>query len=300
MDISREQRLAELEKSFSRLPVSSIESSEELARSEITRAARHFGFAQPVFRTSVRLRFSGEGIKDHDLEGGLAGSIISGFSGALNAVAGQLKIPPGSTDLYLSPVVAAGSTVLELFGRPLPPEEKLDTEIDDTPVDAALGRLFDILNDVNESIDSPGQIAPIAGVLGKRLFSLVKNLLESDVDLDVSWTRPRGRTSSTSLHRSTSRALHRVLDTETVATAERRESGILASVSTSGVIGLTIDGKRNVISIVAPDFDTEFLRGLWAKRVEIAWLETVVSHPQREDKKVTHQLISVVECKEDQ
>lgn len=297
--MSREQRLADLEKTFSLVQVSSVESPEELARAEMTRAARHFGFAQPVFRTSVRLRFSGEGIRDHDLDGGLAGAVIAGFSGSVNAVASQLKIPPGSTGLYLSPVVAAGSTILELFGAPIAPTERLDTEIDDTPVDAALSRLFAILDNVNKTAKDPSRITPIEGVLGKRLFSLVKNLLDGNVDLDVGWTRPCGRTTSTSLSRSTSRILKRVLDTETVESSERRESGVIASISMAGVIGFTIDGKRTVISIAAPDFDTESLRGLWAKRVEVTWLETIIGHPQREEKKITHELISVRELKQD-
>ena len=294
-DMSREQRLADLEKALSRVQVSSVESPEELARAEMARAARHFGFAQPAFRTSVRLRFSGEGIRDHDLDGGLAGTVIAGFAGAVNATGSQLKMPPGSTELYLSPVVIPGSTILELFGPPISPTERLDTEIDDTPVDTALAHLFAVLDNVNKATENPSLIAPIEGVLGKRLFSLVKNLLENNVDLDVSWTRPRGKTTSTSLSRSTSRALQRVLDTETVESSERQESGILASISTTGVIGFTIDGKRTAISIAAPNFDTESLRELWAKPVEVRWVETVVSHPQREEKKITHELISVRE-----
>jgi len=69
--MSREQRLDELEKAFSQVPVGAVDSAEELARAEMARASRHFGFAQPTFRTSVRLRFSGEGVKGHDLDGGL-------------------------------------------------------------------------------------------------------------------------------------------------------------------------------------------------------------------------------------
>jgi hypothetical protein len=298
MDMSREQRLADLENAFSQVQVSPVESAEELARSEMARAARHFGFAQPVFRTSIRLHFSGDGVRDHDLSSGLAGSVIAGFSGAVSAAASQLKIPPGSSELYLSPVVAAGSTVLELFGAPLPPADKLDTEIDDTPVDKALAHLFVILNDANKATQGLSHMAPVEGVLGKRLFQLVTNLIENSVDLGVSWTRPRGRTISTSLRRSASLTLQRVLDTETVESSERRESGILATISTAGVIGFTIDGRRSVISIAAPGYDAESLRDLWAKRVEMTWRETIISHPQREEKKITHELISVRALKE--
>lgn len=294
-DMSREQRLADLEKAFSRVEVSAVESPEELARAEMARAARHFGFAQPAFRTSVRLRFSGEGIRDHDLDGGLAGAVIAGFAGAVNATGSQLHLPPASTKLYLSPVITPGSAILEMYGPPIAPTEKLDTEIDDTPLDAALARLFSVLENVNKASESLSLIAPIEGALGKRLFSLVNNLLENNVDLNVSWTRPRGKTTLTSLNRSTSRALQRVLDTETVESSERQESGIVSFISTAGIIGLTIDGKKVVTQISTPNFDTESLRGLWAKHVEVRWIETIVSHPQREEKKIKHELISVRE-----
>ena len=295
MDMSREQRLDELEKAFSQVAVTAVESAEELARAEMARASRHFGFAQPTFRTSVRLRFSGEGIKGHDLDGGLAGSVIAGFVGAVNATGSQLKIPPRSTDLFLSPVVRPGSTILELFGAPAPALEKLDTEIDDTPVDAALDLLFRVLDGVNTAVGDASTIAPIEGVLGKRLFGLVKNLLENNVDLDVAWTRPRGHTTSTTVNRSTARALRGVLDTESVVSTERQESGVLTSISTSGQIGFTPRGRKVTIYIAAPNSDSEALRGLWAKDVEVTWVETVISHPQREEKKVKHELISVRE-----
>ncbi len=56
---SREERLARLAQLNG--PRRDIRSADELNRSEAARAARLFGFAQPMFRTSIKLRFSGEG-----------------------------------------------------------------------------------------------------------------------------------------------------------------------------------------------------------------------------------------------
>ena len=152
-----------------------------------------------------------------------------------------------------------------------------------------------MLDGVNAGVGDASTIAPIEGVLGKRLFGLVKNLLENNVDLDVAWTRPRGQTTSTTLNQSAARALRGVLDTELVEATERHESGVLASISTSGQIGFTPHGKKTTIYIAAPNSDSEALRALWAKDVEVTWVETVTSHPQREEKKVKHELIAVRE-----
>jgi hypothetical protein len=229
MDMSREDRLDQLEAAFDATPVTPVGSPEELTRAEQARAARHFGFAQPQFRTSVRLHFSGEGVQGHDLKGTLAGNVIASFTGAVDAVGSQLHLPPGSTELFLSPVVTAGSTVLEMFGVPAAPAERLDVEIDDTPADSALGRLFAVLDNANEAVDTPSAIEPIDGTLGRRLFSLAKNLIDNNVDLDVHWTRPRGSTTTARLSRPVARVLRDVLDTMTTQSTERRSTGTLQS-----------------------------------------------------------------------
>lgn len=296
MDMFREQRLAGLEEAFAKAPIIPIGSTEELARVEQVRAAGHFGFAQPKFRTAVRLHFSGQGVEGHDLSGSLAGSIIAGFAETVNATGALLHMPPGSTELFLSPVVTSGSTVLEMFGAPT---ENSGSEIRDTPVDAALNRLFEILGSINDTKAAPtASIAPIEGVLGKRLYSLVGNLLENDIDLDVDWTRPRGSTTSTSLSRAMARVLRDVLDVESIEITGRTEIGTLESVSTTGVIGFIIKGKKSTIRIAASQWDIELLRAAWAKQVELTWAETVTSHPRREEKKIKRELTSIREIAE--
>jgi hypothetical protein len=60
---SRDERLVRYERRLAELPPREIHSGDELDRAEAARAARHFGFAQPVFRTSLKLRFFGEGVR---------------------------------------------------------------------------------------------------------------------------------------------------------------------------------------------------------------------------------------------
>ena len=251
-------------------------------------------YAQPVFRTSLRLRFAGEGIRGHDLAGVTAAGVLSGITGSLGALATQLQLPPGSTEMFLSPTVSAGSAVLELFGpEVVNREERLDVEIDDAPIDHAIEAFFSILSEANLASAKASAISPIPGQLGKQLFTLSKNLIDANVDLDLAWSRPRGRTETESMSRTTARALRAALDVETVESAERRATGTLSSISTSGSIGFVPDGLKGAITIDASEFDPEALRVLWAAQVDATWTETTKSHPQREQRSTTRALSEI-------
>lgn len=283
---SRDDRLARLEQRFASLPRRDIFSAEELGRAEAARAARHFGFAQPVFRTSVKLRVSGDGVLGHDLRSTTAGLVIGGVSDVVDAAAQDVKMPKGSTSLYLSPVVTPGSTVLELFGPPVPqPEqEKLDTEIDDGPTDFALLRLFALLDTVN--LKSLGTVADsdldVSASLANKLFALSNSLIENDVDLGLVWTRPRGTRQEADFSRSTAHGFRALLDVEKMERTPRTEVGILSHISTDGSIGFTFGDKRDKkVTLEAANIDTELLRSLWATEVTLSWMEETTSHPKR-------------------
>jgi hypothetical protein len=293
MDIARQERLARLNQQLEALPQPTIESLEELARIEQARASRHFGFTQPEFRTSVKVRFSGDGVQGNDLNGATAGGVVAEFTGAVGAAGAQLSLPPHAADLFLSPNVGAGSTVLELFGRPLEAPERLDIDIDDSPVDAAIARVLKVLTDANSLVARPGGMPRIGSALGKRLFSLSRHVLDGDVDLGIAWTRPRGATRSVQFSRATARILRDVLDVEESYERRRTHTGTLDSISTSGLIGFTPNGKRKPLLISVDGFDLEAFRGLWATEVVATWTEKTISHPQRGTKSVTNHLTSL-------
>lgn len=283
---SRSDRLRRLERRLASLPTRDISSAEELSRSEAARAARLFGFAQPTFRTSVKLRFSGDGVTGHDLSGVTAGAVIGAVSEMVEAAAQDSKIPKGSTRLFLSPVITPGSTVLELFGPPLPqPEqERLDTNIDDGPLDVALARVFTLLDTVN--LKSLGTVEEseleVSSRLGNKLFALSNMLIEGAIDLGLAWTRPRGTTRHADFTRNTAHGFRTLLDLERTERTPRDEIGVLTYISTDGSIGFTYGDKRDKkITLDGSNVDAELLRSLWANEVTLSWVEETTSHPRR-------------------
>lgn len=283
---SRDERLARLEAALAEDPDPDVKSAEEFDRSEQTRASRLFGFAQPSFRTSIKLRFSGEGVKGYDLNGTTAGAVIGGISDVVDAAAQDIKVPKGTTQLFLSPVVAPGSAILELFGPPpaQPAQEKLDTEIDDGPTDAAIARVFALLEAINTQ--TLGKVATaeieMSSRLGSKLFSLSNSLIENQVDLGLTWTTPRGRQKQASFDRSTAHGFRALLDVETVDAVTVTERGILSSISTDGTIRFTYGDKRDKsVALDGADLAQEDLRDLWAREVSMTWIETTTSHPRR-------------------
>ena len=288
-------RLEELERRIAQGRRSRVGSAEELARSEQARAARVFGFLQPTFRTSLRLRFSGDGVLGHDLAGQTAGDVVSGLAATVAAAGGQRKLPPDQVRLFLSPTVAPGSTVLEMFGAAMPTDQKLDTAIDDSPVDTAVELVFDILAQAQEAAKTATDMPPVQGALGQRLFRLAKDLIDDDVDLGITWTRPRGTVREASFDRAVARTLQNLLDREEVTSDVRTEVGKLASISTTNQIRLQFeDGKRRrVVDITTEPAEAERLRSLWATRVEARWTETTTTYPQRDKVEVERLLIHI-------
>jgi hypothetical protein len=296
---SRDARLARLENKLSELPSREIYSAEELDRAEAARASRHFEFAQPVFRTSVKLRFFGDGVRGNDLNGVTAGALIGGVSELVEAAAQEAKIPKQAVQLYLSPLVAPGSTVLELFGPPAPQpaQEKLDTEIDDGPTDAALSHVFALLDTVNlKSLGNVGGTEMnISTRLGNKLFALANDLIDNQIDLNLIWTRPRGTQRTADFTRATAHGFRALLDMENVERIARTETGTLSYISTDGTIGFTYGDKNDKkVSLDASNIEAEVLRGLWATQVRLSWIEETTSHPRRTATK-TERTVTAVE-----
>lgn len=298
---SREERLARLA-AMQPTGRRNVRSAEELGRAEVARAARHFGFGQPAFRTSVKLRFSGDGVAGHDLRSDTAGIVIGGVSDVVEAAGQDSKVPKDSAQLFLSPTVLPGSTVLELFGPPLDPpaQEKLDTEIDDGPTDVALGRVFSLLDAMNlRSIGNASEAdLGVSASLGNKLFALATSLIEAQVDLDLTWTRPRGSTREAVFSRATAHGFRSLLDVEQTVRRPRREFGIVSHISTDGTIGFTYGEKRDKrVTLDATGVEVERLRSLWATEVVLSWIEETTSHPRRRVPSQIERTVTAVEAR---
>jgi hypothetical protein len=295
---SREERLARFAAMLDEQPDPDIQSVEELARSEQARASRLFGFAQPLFRTSVKLRFSGEGVNGHDLNGATAGAVIGGVSEVVDAAAQDIKIAKGTTQLFLSPTVAPGSAILELFGPPVtaPSQEKLDTQIDDSPTDSAIARVFSLVDAMNTYTLETASAANIemGTRLGNKLFALSNALIENSIDLGLIWTRPRGRQQQATFARSTAYGFRALLDVEKVEEITVMERGLLSAISTDGTVHFTYGDKRDKrVSLDGSELEREELRGLWATEVDMTWLQRTKSHPRRGQADVQRIAVSV-------
>lgn len=294
-----EERLAELTQRIDALGAPrDIRSAEELGRAELARFAADVGAEVPVFRSSVRLRFEGPSVVGHDLRGVTAGTVLARFAEAVKQAGADLHIPPPSLELYLSPTIGAGSTVLELFGVPREDRQStLGQDLVDAPVDIALDRVFELLNSLQTERpdEADGGLSP---ALGKRLFQLASALIDDDVDLDLTWLRPSGRATAASLPRERARLLRDRLDHEVMGTIEREVPGVLVAVSTTGTIGVRPDNAQQPVTVDTAEHDPEKFRRLWARRVVAVWQETTVSHPQRDAKKVTRTLVSIREAPE--
>lgn len=295
-----EERLKALEGRLAGIELPDIQSAEELSRHEAVRAAAMFGERRPQFRSVVRLRFHGPGVDGHDLPGHLAGAVVTKFIDAVRSAGDVIAgVRPGDLNLFLSPTIDPGSTILELYGAPradtVPGVEPMGSEIDDTPVDLAIQRVFEVLDTVDTRPDAqiPEELR-VEGLFGQRLWQLSKELLAGDVDLDLRWQSPRGRATSVELGRALARTLRDLLDRPTTARRHREADGELITISTDRQISLRPDNAKQAVIIAAGDeHDLEELRGLWARRVHVAWTETVVSHPQRDSTKVTRSLDAI-------
>jgi len=293
---TNEERLAALEAALDASPSLQINSAEELARHEQVRFAEEFGFSSPRFRSVVRMRFYGDGVQGHDLRGRAGGDIIARITEAVKAAGSKVKTnSPSDLELFLSPTVLGGSTVIELYGG-IPstaPDDPptMDASILDSPLDLAIGNLFKVIDGIN-----PESLADteIDGALGRHLFSLTKDLIDSDLDLDLTWQRPRGSIRKTELPRAKSRHLRHLLDRQWQEDIRRDEVGELSYVATDGTIGLVVGGRKRAIQIMAgQDVNLSALLPWWSRQVRVVWLDSTVSHPQRESKTTTHHLISI-------
>ena len=281
------RHLAELARRIEDLDLPTFESSEEVARSEVARAARHFGFAQPSFRSSLKLRFTGEGVNGNSLEGDVAAEVIGAISESVSEAGSSLRnLSSAETKLYLSPTVEAGSTILELYSAPAPSAERLDIEIDDTPVDGAIDALLDVLASDSDQLEVPG-------ALGKKLYALSKSIIDGRVDLELTWTRPRGARRKLGFDRESARALRDTLDVDTVKTIDVEMRGQLTSISTGGEIAIVPQGKKTAVKVDARKWSPTELRTLWAENVVATWAETSTSHPMRAHVSVVRKLLTI-------
>ncbi|ANI39573.1 hypothetical protein MYVA_2395 [Mycolicibacterium vaccae 95051] len=129
-----------------------------------------------------------------------------------------------------------------------------------------------------------------------KLFTLSKDLIDSQVDMTIIWTRPRGTSRTENFTRATAAGFRALLDVEKTESVPRTEQGKLKQISTDGQIGFEYVEKNNKFRFITLDNDTigeEDLRDLWATEVLLSWTEDTTSHPRRTYTKVTRTVTGV-------
>ena len=292
-----EERAARVEALLAAAETVEFGDTEELMRYQARSAFDALGVAAPASPSSVSLRFDGPPIVANSAPAELASTIIDRFQRAVRASARLVRgnPPPSAFDLFLSPQVRPGSTVFQLFARPEPVDvtgQLASTTGTDGAFDNAVEALFGVLEDVDPADPHPlSQIGSGEAELGKHLFTMSKLLVDNNVDLDLTLRRASGRAQTASLHRDRARTLRDLLDVETTDVRPMTRIGVLRAISLAGVV--EVDVERGSVTKITVDGDVEAYRDLFARRVLVEWIETRVSHPQRDAEKVTRELRSL-------
>lgn len=271
-------------------------SSEEFSRRQQILTASKMGFSRPIFRSSIGLRFMKRGRQSQDLDAKVGSAIITHVTNLVEQAWSQVHQGSGSVRVLLSPTVLPGSTIITLYGEPRPAingEELFPNEIRDTSLDLAMDSLFKSVEKVSDSReDIELSQLQISGQMGKKLFTFANELISQDIELDMTWTKPSGKSSVESF--TFERLIHikSVLDKEVETTRPRTEYGIVQNIDIDGSFKLKPESdRRSIISLKVPLLQLEELRALWGERVEVVFTEKFISHPQRADKEPKHEFI---------
>ena len=257
-------------------------SFEEFSRKNAVEAAREFNLTKPEFRTALQLRFL-QRVDSHDLEISKASVILKEIHSLVEESWLQLSAPRHSFRLFLSPHISPGSTVVTLYGSQ--PEDDLSdhvfgSSLPDTALDTAINNVF---NDIDVVINSSMQRTPdISAKIGKRLYSFSRELLENDLELDLKWIRPSGKSKIQSLNFEKISSMKNILDRENRNERIRSEDGLITQISNSGEFRFKSDAGGKIIESEVPVMMFEELRNYWNQRVHLEFREILLEHPQRD------------------
>lgn len=262
--------------------------SEEFIRRRRIADAKNLGFSAPVFRSAIGLRVMKKGRSSHDLEAKVGSSIINHVTNLIEQAWSQVPGSSGDIRVLFSPDILPGSTVFTLYGEPqeLKQDEwQLDVELPDTKIDLAMASLFDSLGKISHSSEEiKHSQLPVSAQMGKKLFSFATELLAQDIELNLTWTKPSGKSTLEAFPFERLSHIKAVLDKVEISTRERTEFGVVEQIAIDGTFRFKPESdRRTIISLKVPVLQLESLRTLWNERVAVTFIETITSHPQRAD-----------------
>jgi len=244
----------------------------------------------------VDLRVHGDGVNGHDLDAGVAGSLLVHFSELVTEVANRSRSIRHAPRLFLSPEVAAGSTILTVFGSPLErPQDEEPLRVFESPLDQTMVQVFGVLDRV-AGLDDESRATDIQleRHVGDRVFGLANELLDHELDLDVNWTRVTGVSKAAVFDRPAAKRVRSVLDRPIEVVNTWTDAGILTAISLDGMIRVRVSGRKwSVVEVEAPETELENLRQLFGREVTITYRRVAIRHPSRSRDDVRHEFVEI-------
>lgn len=273
--------------------VEPISDPRELARQSVRAHLEEIGGLVPPDLPEVDVRLHGPGVPAHDIPVREASAILTSLQetvSSIGQVLSQSRITSSgpinsqvlrATELRMTPEVLPGSVVFHLTG---PGEQISGGELaaitgTDTLVDAAMSELFTLVaqSENTQALETASQLARELRRFGprvaKHLSELTSHVVQDEIDLDLTWRTPRGRSRRASLERSSARTIQDAIKINEVEVRQVTLHGVLTTVSTTHKAELKMADQRSVL-IAANDQLAASLGPFYNKRVVITAEET--------------------------
>jgi hypothetical protein len=244
------ERLAALQARVLASPVEPLSDPEELTRRAIKAQLEETGGSAIAARAEMGIRMHGPGVPAHDIPVRQAVGILGPLQEAIASIgqallqkatsSGRIKADVlHATELRLSPPLLPGSVVFRLAG---PEEYTPSADIHellgtDTLAEAAIQELFALVVQAERTgeVETAGRLADELRRFGSRsakhLTDLTKNVLENEIDLDLTWQAPGGPQRRVSLQRRSAETLQAAIKLNEVDTRQVELVGTLVTVS---------------------------------------------------------------------
>lgn len=279
-----EKRAAELKARLARAGLDAPRDSAELASISTQAMLRDAGYPLAEEQPQLDVRLHGRAVPGHEVPVREATSILGTIQETVSAcgqAVAKKATAAGSihaailraTELRFSPALGFGSVVFHLGGAS---EEVTGSELPETTgTETLLDQVFRTLFKIIEvaQTDDLSKKSPVEDLrlLGPRTVShlndLVKEIMESEIDVDFAWTS-RAEKSRATLGRRGALALKDAIERTKNEVTVQRIRGTLSTVSTVVHPQLLTDDGRRINLSVTPE-SAAHLGAYYNRRVEV-------------------------------
>ena len=245
--------------------------------------------------SSGSLRLAGTGVHDNAVDLTVVGVVCQGFQRLITATAASSlgirsargKLSEGvlsQSRLVLAASPAPGSVILTITPPPLVDDAPVqgDLGLVEPPVDlldAAIAKVIDLFETVTTADVAEDACTPLLQDLGPRacgaLELVAKTVGADEIDMELSWSKPRAGTQRASLTAADARWLGNFVSSHRLDEAEVQFDGVLHTISDRRPFEVSLD-EGDIVSIKLGDQVPEQVGSLRiGERVRIKALEKV-------------------------